>query len=66
MSSSLRRAIWQVVWSLLAAVLSVYIAYLVARSYERGAGDYYEPKDFERQQLYEQTGRSVTESERKK
>jgi hypothetical protein len=48
----------------LAAVLSVYIAYLVARSYERGLGDFYEPKDFERQHLFEQTGRSVAEPER--
>ena len=66
MSSSMRRAIWQVVWSLLAAVLSVYIAYLVARSYERGPANVYEPKDFERQRLYEQTGRSVAGPERER
>jgi hypothetical protein len=66
MNLPVRRAIWQVVLSLLAAVLSVYIAYLVARSYELGAANVYEPKDFERQQLYEQTGRSVAEPERKR
>jgi hypothetical protein len=58
-----KRAIWQVVWSLLAAVLSVYVAFLVSRYYGYNSNSY-EPKDFERQQLYEQTGRSVTDPER--
>ena len=41
-----------------AAVLSLYVALLVARYYEfRPLA--YEPKDFERQDLMERTGRSV-------
>lgn len=56
----MRRAIWQVVWSLAAAAASLYIAFLVARYYGYGPNAY-EPKDFERQQLYERTGRSVVE-----
>jgi len=43
-----------------AAAVSLYIAYLVAHYYGIGPSAY-EPKDFERQQLYEQTGKSTIE-----
>ncbi|HUJ78831.1 MAG TPA: hypothetical protein VLY45_00795 [Nitrospiria bacterium] len=55
-----RRWFWQVVWSMAAAAVSLYIAYLVAHYYGIGPSAY-EPKDFERQQLYEQTGKSTIE-----
>jgi len=53
-----RRWLWQIVWSGVAAVLSLYIAYLVTEYYGIHSAAY-EPKDFERQQLYEQTGKSA-------
>ncbi len=56
----MKRAIWQIVWSLAAAILSLYIAFLVSRYYGLGSNSY-EPKDFERQRLFEETGRSVTD-----
>ncbi|MEW6324885.1 MAG: hypothetical protein AB1515_05815 [Nitrospirota bacterium] len=60
----MRRTVWQIIWSLVAAVLSLYVAFLVSRYYGYGS-DVYEPKDFERQQLFEQTGRSVIDPKRK-
>ena len=54
----MRRAIWRIVWILAATVASLYLTLLVSRYYGYGPTAY-EPKDFERQKLYEQTGRSV-------
>jgi hypothetical protein len=54
----MKRAIWQIVWILVATVASLYLTYLVSRYYGYGPTAY-EPKDFERQQLYDRTGRSV-------
>ncbi|MBI3622343.1 MAG: hypothetical protein HY208_09180 [Nitrospirae bacterium] len=56
-----RRWFWQAALALAAAALSVYIASLVMQYYGMGSTAY-EPKDFERQQLYEQTGKSAIES----
>jgi len=53
-----RRWAWQVMWSLIATVISLYIAYLATHFYGIGPTAY-EPKDFERQRLYEQTGKST-------
>jgi len=53
-----RRWLWQILWSLVAAVMSLYLAYLVMSYYGIGPTAY-EPKDFERQHLYEQTGKST-------
>ena len=50
--------LWQIVWSLMAAVVSLYVAYLVMQYYGLSSTAY-EPKDFERQHLYEQTGKSA-------
>ena len=58
---SRRRWFWQIVWSLVAAVVSLYIAYLAMHYYGMDPTAY-EPKDFERQQLYEQTGKSAIDS----
>ena len=58
----MRRWAWQVVLAFLAAVLSLYVVYLVTQFYSYKSG-VYEPKDFERQHLFEQTGRSVIEQE---
>jgi hypothetical protein len=53
-----RRWLWQIVWSMMAAVVSLYVAYLVMQYYGLSSTAY-EPKDFERQDLYEQTGKSA-------
>jgi len=55
-----RRWLWQTVLALAAAALSLYLASLVMQYYGMGSASY-EPKDFERQQLYEQTGKSSIE-----
>jgi hypothetical protein len=53
-----RRWLWQIALALAASVISVYLALLVMQYYGIGSTAY-EPKDFERQQLYEQTGKSA-------
>jgi hypothetical protein len=52
-----RRWLWQIALALAASVISVYLAFLVMNYYGIGPTGY-EPKDFERQQLYEQTEKS--------
>jgi len=53
-----RRWLWQIVWSMMAGVVSLYVAYLVMQYYGLRSTAY-EPKDFEREHLYEQTGKSA-------
>lgn len=50
---------WQVAMAMAAALISLYVAYLVSQFYADQGPSSYEPKDFERQRLMEQTGRSV-------
>lgn len=51
------RWLWRVVLVAAATVVSVYLVFLVM-NYYGSSHSAYEPKDFERQQLYEQTGKS--------
>lgn len=53
-----RRWLWQIVWSMMAGVVSLYVAYLVVQYYGLSSTAY-EPKDFQREHLYEQTGKST-------
>ena len=56
----MRRWAWQVGIALFAAALSLYLVHLVTEYYGDSPG-VYEPKDFERELLMEQTGRSIAE-----
>lgn len=54
----MKRFAWQLFWSMMAAVLSMFLAYGVWRYYGY-APTTYQPSDAERQHLYDDTGRST-------
>ena len=58
----MQRWTWQIVFVVFAAVLSLYVAFLVNAFYSAAPSSSYEPKDFQRQRLMEEQGRSTIEA----